>query len=49
VEVDPKKERERKEGTELRGDGRRESKEKVRRGERMQRANERRGRKNGEK
>jgi regulator of ribosome biosynthesis len=47
VEVDPKAERERKEGTERQGDGRRERKEKVRRNERMQRANERKGRKNG--
>lgn len=44
VEVDEKKERERKEGTERQGDGRRERKEKVRRNERMQRANERKGR-----
>jgi regulator of ribosome biosynthesis len=47
VEVDEKKERERKEGTERQGDGRRERKEKVRRNERLQRANERKGRKNG--
>ena len=49
VEVDPKKEAERKEGTERQGDGRRERKEKVRRNERLQRANERKGRKNGTK
>ncbi|RDL40071.1 Uncharacterized protein BP5553_00050 [Venustampulla echinocandica] len=48
VEVDEKKERERKEGTERQGDGRRERKEKVRRNERLQRANERKGRKNGQ-
>jgi len=46
VEVDEKKERERKEGTERFGDGRRERKEKVRRNERMQRKNERNVRKN---
>lgn len=46
VEVDAKKERERKEGTEVRGDGRRDRKEKVKRNERMQRANERKDRKN---
>ncbi|RDW64710.1 ribosome biogenesis regulatory protein [Coleophoma crateriformis] len=49
VEVDPRKEAERKEGTERQGDGRRERKEKVRRNERMQRANERKSRKNGGK
>ncbi|KAE9381143.1 ribosomal biogenesis regulatory protein [Stipitochalara longipes BDJ] len=49
VEVDPRKEAERKEGTERQGDGRRERKEKVRRNERLQRANERKGRKNGQK
>jgi regulator of ribosome biosynthesis len=49
VEVDEKKERERKEGTERQGDGRRERKEKVKRNERMQRANDRKGRKNGAK
>jgi regulator of ribosome biosynthesis len=43
VEVDEKKERERKEGTERGGDGRRERKEKVRRNERKMRANERKG------
>ena len=46
VEVDPKKERERKEGTTERGDGRRERMERVRRNERAQRKNERNGRKN---
>ncbi|KAF8866642.1 ribosomal biogenesis regulatory protein [Acephala macrosclerotiorum] len=46
VEVDEKKERERKEGTQVRGDGRRERKEKVRRNERLQRANERKQKKN---
>jgi regulator of ribosome biosynthesis len=46
VEVDEKKERERKEGTERQGDGRRERKERVRRNERLQRANERKHRKN---
>lgn len=46
VEVDEKKERERKEGTERQGDGRRERKEKIRRNERLQRANERKNRKN---
>ncbi|KAH8767123.1 ribosomal biogenesis regulatory protein [Hyaloscypha sp. PMI_1271] len=49
VEVDPKKEAERKEGTERQGDGRRERKEKVRRNERAMRANERKGRKNGQR
>ncbi|KAI6712171.1 hypothetical protein PZA11_000647 [Diplocarpon coronariae] len=49
VEVDEKKERERKEGTERQGDGRRERKEKVRRNERLQRANDRKARKNGAK
>ncbi|CAG8950450.1 hypothetical protein HYFRA_00006946 [Hymenoscyphus fraxineus] len=48
VEVDEKKERERKEGTERQGDGRRDRKERVKRNERMQRANERKGRKNGQ-
>ncbi len=48
VEVDAKKERERKEGAQVQGDGRRERKEKVRRNERLQRANERKGRKNGQ-
>jgi regulator of ribosome biosynthesis len=46
VEVDEKKERERKQGTERQGDGRRERKEKVKRNERLQRANERKHRKN---
>ncbi|MCJ1450999.1 Rhodanese- sulfurtransferase [Mycoblastus sanguinarius] len=48
VEVDEKKEKERQEegtGKTVRGEGRRERKEKVRRGERKQRANDRRGRK----
>ncbi|KAL3417953.1 ribosome biogenesis regulatory protein [Phlyctema vagabunda] len=47
VEVDPKKEAERKEGTERQGDGRRERKEKVRRNERLQRANDRKSREKG--
>jgi regulator of ribosome biosynthesis len=51
VEVDDRKEAERKEkggaGAERQGDGRRERKEKVRRNERLQRANERKGRKGG--
>lgn len=46
VEVDENKERERKEGTERQGDGRRERKEKIRRNERLQRSNERRSKKN---
>ncbi|KAH8603140.1 ribosomal biogenesis regulatory protein [Bisporella sp. PMI_857] len=46
VEVNEKKERERKEGTQIQGDGRRERKERVRRNERLQRANERKSRKN---
>ncbi|KAK5990412.1 Regulator of ribosome biosynthesis [Cladobotryum mycophilum] len=41
VEVDPKKEAERKEGTSVRGDGRRERKEKIKRNERKMRKNER--------
>lgn len=41
VEVDMKAERERKEGTSIRGDGRRERKEKIRRNERKMRKNER--------
>ncbi|KAL7792900.1 ribosomal biogenesis regulatory protein [Trichoderma ceciliae] len=41
VEVDPKKEAERKEGTSIRGDGRRERKEKIKRNERKMRKNER--------
>ncbi|POS85612.1 hypothetical protein EPUL_004220 [Erysiphe pulchra] len=45
VEVDERKERERKEGTERQGDGRRERKEKIKRNERLKRANERKGRK----
>jgi regulator of ribosome biosynthesis len=47
VEVDEKKERERKEGTEVRGDGRRERMEKIRRQERKTRANERKAGKAG--
>lgn len=46
VEVDEKKERERKEGTERQGDGRRERVERVKRNERLQRANERKHKKN---
>ena len=49
VEVDMKKERERKEGTTQQGDGRRDRKEKVKRNERLQRANERKGRNVGAK
>ncbi|CAD6504946.1 BgTH12-00445 [Blumeria graminis f. sp. triticale] len=45
VEVDDRKERDREEGTERQGDGKRERKEKIRRNERMQRANERKSRK----
>jgi regulator of ribosome biosynthesis len=41
VEVDPKKEAERKEGTTIRGDARRERKERVKRNERKMRKNER--------
>lgn len=41
VEVDPKVERERKEGTSIRGDGRRERKERVKRNDRKMRKNER--------
>ncbi|PHH86872.1 hypothetical protein CDD83_9636 [Cordyceps sp. RAO-2017] len=41
VEVDMNKERERKEGTSLRGDGRRERKERLKRNERKMRKNER--------
>lgn len=50
VEVDEKKERTEGKGNEVGvgGEGRRERKEKVRRNERSQRANERRGRKKGE-
>ncbi|TQS34539.1 hypothetical protein Golomagni_05073 [Golovinomyces magnicellulatus] len=44
VEVDEKKELERKEGTEYHGDGRRARKEKIKRNERLQRANERKTR-----
>jgi len=47
VEVDEKKERERKEGTEVRGDSRRERVERIKRGERKMRANERRAGKTG--
>lgn len=46
VEVDEKKEKELREGKEVRGEGRRERVQKVRRNERKQRANERNGRKN---
>lgn len=46
VEVNAKEERERKEGTERQGDGRRERKEKIKRNERLQRANERKHTKN---
>jgi regulator of ribosome biosynthesis len=49
VEIDPKKEAERKEGTTQQGDSRRERKDRVKRNERLQRANERKGRKNGQK
>lgn len=49
VEVDVKKERERKEGETWQGDSRRERKEKVRRNERQMRSNERKGKKNGQK
>ncbi|KAL7950804.1 ribosomal biogenesis regulatory protein [Trichoderma barbatum] len=41
VEVDQKKEAERKEGTSIRGDGRRERKEKIQRNERKMRKNQR--------
>lgn len=41
VEVDPKAEMQRKEGTSIRGDGRRERKERVRRNERKMRKNQR--------
>lgn len=41
VEVDMKKEAERKEGTSVRGDGRRERKERVKRNERLMRKNQR--------
>ncbi|KAJ4170415.1 Rhodanese- sulfurtransferase [Fusarium falciforme] len=41
VEVNPEKEMNRKEGTSVRGDGRRERKERVKRNERMMRKNER--------
>ncbi|KAG6027178.1 hypothetical protein E4U41_001037 [Claviceps citrina] len=41
MEVDMKKEAERKEGTSIRGDGRRERKERVRRNERLMRKNQR--------
>jgi regulator of ribosome biosynthesis len=47
VEVDPKKERERKEGTQQRNDSRHERKERVKREERKQRSNDRKGRKTG--
>ena len=45
VEVDEKKEKEMDGGKTVRGEGKRERMEKVRRGERKQRANERKGRK----
>lgn len=41
MEVDMKKERERKEGTSIRGDGRRERKERIKRNERKMRKNQR--------
>ncbi|OAA43294.1 ribosome biogenesis protein [Metarhizium rileyi] len=41
MEVDMKKERERKEGTSIRGDGRRDRKEKIKRNERKMRKNQR--------
>lgn len=41
VEVDPKAEEQRKEGTSIRGDGRRERKERVKRNERKMRKNQR--------
>ncbi|OYY61018.1 MAG: hypothetical protein B7Y50_05460 [Hydrogenophilales bacterium 28-61-11] len=41
VEVDPQKEAERKEGTSIRGDGRRERKERLKRNERKMRKNQR--------
>ncbi|KAL7936268.1 ribosomal biogenesis regulatory protein [Trichoderma chlorosporum] len=41
VEVNPKKEAERKEGTSIRGDGRRERKERIQRNERKMRKNQR--------
>ena len=47
VEVDPVKEAERKEGTTMQGDSRRERKERAKRNERLQRKNERQGRKAG--
>ncbi|KAL2072626.1 hypothetical protein VTL71DRAFT_11969 [Oculimacula yallundae] len=47
VEVDEKKERERKEGTTTRGDSRRERVERVKRGERLQRKNQRKERVKG--
>jgi regulator of ribosome biosynthesis len=47
VEVDEKKERERKEGTEVRGDSRRERVERIKRQERKVRANERKAGKGG--
>jgi regulator of ribosome biosynthesis len=49
VEVDMKAERERKEGTSVRGDGRRERKEKIKRNERKMRSNERNAAVNGGK
>lgn len=47
VEIDPKKEAERKEGTTMQGDSRRERKERAKRNERLQRKNERKERKPG--
>jgi regulator of ribosome biosynthesis len=47
VEVDPKKEAERKEGTTRFGDSRRERVEKIKRNERLQRANDSKSRKTG--
>ncbi|KAM4054901.1 ribosome biogenesis regulatory protein (RRS1) domain-containing protein [Hirsutella rhossiliensis] len=41
VEIDPKKEMERKEGTSVRGDGRRDRKERIKRNERKMRKNDR--------
>ncbi|CRK35169.1 hypothetical protein BN1708_006669 [Verticillium longisporum] len=49
VEVDPATEAQRKAGTEIRGDGRRERKEKVRRNERKQRKNARESMQAGKK
>lgn len=49
IEVDMKAERERKEGTSIRGDGRRQRKENLRRNERKMRKNERQAVSNGER